>query len=97
MKSVIPINSLILYMKDGIERRFDKKFTTGVGGVLVSRSNTLVIADEVKEFIAAEMNKVREEDRKSFIGFVFSYTQPDKGHLFSVIDDLMIEYIKSED
>ena len=47
--------------------------------------------------IAAEMNKVREEDRKSFIGFVFSYTQPDKGHLFSVIDDLMREYIKSEE
>ena len=50
-------------MKDDIERRFDKKFMTGVGGVLVSRSNTLVVADEVKEFIVAEIDKARENGK----------------------------------
>ena len=50
-------------MTDDIERRFDKKFMTGVGGVLVSRSNTLVVADEVKEFIAEEIDKARENGK----------------------------------
>jgi len=59
----IPITSLIKNMKDDIERRFDKKFTTGVGGVLVSRSNTLVVAEEVKEFIAEEIDKARENGK----------------------------------
>ena len=49
----------------------------------------------IKQHLADEIAMAKEEDRKSFIGFVFSYTQPDKGHLFGVIDDLMSEYIGS--
>ena len=38
------------------EKRFDDKFTTGIGGVLVSRGGTSIVSEEVKQFLADEIN-----------------------------------------
>jgi len=46
------------------EKRFDDKFTTGIGGVLVSRGGTSVVAEEVRQFLADEIAMAREEGRK---------------------------------
>ena len=43
------------------EKRFDDKFTTGIGGVLVSRGGTSVVSEEVKQFLADEIAGAREE------------------------------------
>ena len=48
--------------------RFDERFTTGVGGVLVSKANALdhvVVADEVKQHLADEVARAREENNET--------------------------------
>ena len=55
------------------------------------------IAKDLQFLIADEIASAKEEDRNSFIGFVFRCTQPDKGDLFDVIDDLMSEYTSSKE
>ena len=46
-------------------QRFDDKFTTGIGGVLVSRteyeSDYVVLEEEVKEFLAEEIDLAKAE------------------------------------
>ena len=42
------------------EKRFDDKFTTGIGGVLVSRGGALIVCEEVKQFLADEIAVARK-------------------------------------
>ena len=49
------------------EKRFDDKFTTGIGGVLVSRGGTSVVAEEVKQHIADEIAMAREQVEQDMI------------------------------
>ena len=49
------------------EKRFDDKFTTGIGGVLVSRGGTLIVSEEVKQHIADE---IAGAERKAVDGLV---------------------------
>ena len=37
------------------EKRFEDKFATGIGGVLVSRGGTSVVSEKVKQFLADEI------------------------------------------
>jgi len=48
-------------------KRFDDKFTTGIGGVLVSRGGTSVVSEEVKQHIADEIAMAKEEVEQDMV------------------------------
>jgi len=86
------------------QKRFNEKFRTGAENNLEMYDDSLGAncfsnagIAPLARYLADEIASAMEEDRNSFIGFVFRCTQPDKGDLFDVIDDLMSEYTSSKE